>query len=257
MRRAVAASAVSVTVLGCLTSLSSAQTIVESLDGTVFPADAGWSYFAVGNSVPSNVAFLMGKGLIRQRTMGFGYAGQGGNGWNKLISVPHASPFTLKARVRVLASEQWSFPFGTYFAFGQTGIALMSNLISPYAWTWVSTPFDATQWHDYRMEVTACGAWTCFVDGVVFTQGTGAQTSGDLLLAFGDGTGGANADADYDSLSLTVNLGDGADFNGDGAVDAADLAILLGQWGLPGITDLNCSGSTDAGDLAVLLGQWG
>ncbi|MFM7134092.1 MAG: hypothetical protein ACKO0W_07230, partial [Planctomycetota bacterium] len=50
-----------------------------------------------------------------------------------------------------------------------------------------------------------------------------------------------------------------ADLDGDGDVDAADLATLLGSWGpcagCPG--DIDGSGSIDAADLAALLGAWG
>jgi hypothetical protein len=50
-----------------------------------------------------------------------------------------------------------------------------------------------------------------------------------------------------------------ADINGDGVVDASDLAIVLGAWGSTSdlTTDLDYSGVTDASDLAVLLGAWG
>jgi hypothetical protein len=48
-----------------------------------------------------------------------------------------------------------------------------------------------------------------------------------------------------------------ADLDGDGSVGAADLAILLGQWGGPGTADFNASGTVDAADLATLLGEWG
>ncbi len=47
------------------------------------------------------------------------------------------------------------------------------------------------------------------------------------------------------------------DLNGDGVVNAADLAILLGQWGGPGSADLNGDGTVSAADLAILLGAWG
>ncbi|MFM7133921.1 MAG: hypothetical protein ACKO0W_06355, partial [Planctomycetota bacterium] len=47
-----------------------------------------------------------------------------------------------------------------------------------------------------------------------------------------------------------------ADFDGDGAVSAADLANLLGSWGTPG-ADLDGDGTTSASDLAALLGAWG
>ncbi|MCZ6655018.1 MAG: hypothetical protein O7D91_18575 [Planctomycetota bacterium] len=49
------------------------------------------------------------------------------------------------------------------------------------------------------------------------------------------------------------------DLNGDGVVDAADLAILLGSWGpceqCP--ADFDGDGSVSAADLAILLGSWG
>jgi len=48
-----------------------------------------------------------------------------------------------------------------------------------------------------------------------------------------------------------------ADLNGDGTVGAADLALLLGQWGLTGSGDLNSDGVVGAPDLALLLGDWG
>ncbi|MFO0827662.1 MAG: hypothetical protein U0572_05880 [Phycisphaerales bacterium] len=46
------------------------------------------------------------------------------------------------------------------------------------------------------------------------------------------------------------------DLNRTGVVDAADIAILLGQWGLPG-ADLDGDHVTNASDLAILLGAWG
>ncbi|MDZ4830104.1 MAG: CHRD domain-containing protein [Phycisphaerae bacterium] len=46
------------------------------------------------------------------------------------------------------------------------------------------------------------------------------------------------------------------DLNCDGAVDAADLAVLLGAWGTSGPGDLNGDGTVDAADLALLLGSW-
>ncbi len=47
------------------------------------------------------------------------------------------------------------------------------------------------------------------------------------------------------------------DLDESGAVDAADLALLLAAWGRAGATDLDRSGVTDAGDLAILLAAWG
>ena len=47
------------------------------------------------------------------------------------------------------------------------------------------------------------------------------------------------------------------DLDGNGAVDGADLTILLGNWGGDGTGDLDGSGSIDGADLTILLGNWG
>jgi hypothetical protein len=47
------------------------------------------------------------------------------------------------------------------------------------------------------------------------------------------------------------------DLTGDGAVNAADLSVLLGLWGSANsIADLNGDGIVAAGDLAILLAEW-
>ncbi len=47
------------------------------------------------------------------------------------------------------------------------------------------------------------------------------------------------------------------DFTHDGQVDAADLAILLGNWGGSGTGDLDEDGVISGSDLGILLGAWG
>ena len=47
-----------------------------------------------------------------------------------------------------------------------------------------------------------------------------------------------------------------ADLDGNGLVEAPDLAALLSGWGTAA-TDLDGDGSTNAQDLAILLGAWG
>ncbi len=59
---------------------------------------------------------------------------------------------------------------------------------------------------------------------------------------------------------FTVKAGCAADLNGDGAVNASDLALALGGWGVcsgPCAADLNGDGEVNASDLALLLGGWG
>jgi len=57
-----------------------------------------------------------------------------------------------------------------------------------------------------------------------------------------------------------ASLGCRTDLNGNGSVDGADLAILLGSWGSagePGPADLDENGAVNGADLAILLGSWG
>jgi len=65
-------------------------------------------------------------------------------------------------------------------------------------------------------------------------------------------------DVSFLTLTLSVTVGSGipGDLNGDGIVNGADLAILLGQWGTSGSADLNGNGVVDGADIAILLGSW-
>jgi hypothetical protein len=64
-----------------------------------------------------------------------------------------------------------------------------------------------------------------------------------------------------DPAAMAVTLrgpaaGPPGDFNGDNKVNAADLTILLGNWGGSGVGDINGDGSVGAQDLAALLSAW-
>lgn len=51
-----------------------------------------------------------------------------------------------------------------------------------------------------------------------------------------------------------------ANLNGDGVVDSADLALMLGSWGpapAGAVADLNMNGFVGSDDLSILLGSWG
>ncbi len=68
-------------------------------------------------------------------------------------------------------------------------------------------------------------------------------------------------DLRLDNISITRLVGSPADLDGDGAVNGADLAVLLAAWGpcppkgsCP--ADLDGSGAVDGGDLAALLSAW-
>jgi len=88
---------------------------------------------------------------------------------------------------------------------------------------------------------------------------TGVWCEGKTLFVSGDGI---NDETGRNEALLWSRAIDGsiADFDGDGAVTASDLALLLGAWGsapAPGcFGDLNLNSAVDAADLATLLGDW-
>ncbi|MCE2883034.1 MAG: dockerin type I domain-containing protein, partial [Planctomycetaceae bacterium] len=63
---------------------------------------------------------------------------------------------------------------------------------------------------------------------------------------------------DFRVIDVDCTPNNPADLNGDGAVNGADLTILLGAWGSTNAAyDLDGSGTVSGGDLAILLGAWG
>ena len=76
------------------------------------------------------------------------------------------------------------------------------------------------------------------------------EQQGDDLWVFGS----SNSAARLEILPLP----DPADINGDGIVDGADLARVLGAWGTDGPGgDVNGDGIVDGADLALVLASWG
>lgn len=77
------------------------------------------------------------------------------------------------------------------------------------------------------------------------------------LLGGGDAIGST---VDLDRFVLEFVPAEASpDLDGNGMVDGADLAVLLGDWGACEgcAADLDGNGSVDGADLAVLLGAWG
>ncbi|MFO0829421.1 MAG: hypothetical protein U0572_14885 [Phycisphaerales bacterium] len=70
-------------------------------------------------------------------------------------------------------------------------------------------------------------------------------------------------DTNVDNIAIGRCVGGGgpgccpADLDQSGEVNAADLAILLGQWGATGSADVDADGLVGAADLGILLGAWG
>jgi hypothetical protein len=112
------------------------------------------------------------------------------------------------------------------------------------AGVWVTTfkfkvlaPFHATSVGFIPELVVAAHASTVVYDGTV----AGLPVTGDL-----------------DPCTVTQSIACPGDINADGAVDGADLGLLLGAWGTgAGLADFDGNGVVDGADLGVLLSRWG
>lgn len=122
-------------------------------------------------------------------------------------------------------------------------------------------PRDAIYWS----EATGLVKDTDYLAGLGLTvppdldvlEFNGITPDGRTILGIG------RLNTNFQLQSFLIHLpaaGNPADLNGDGVVNAADLALLLGSWGTcppPCPADLDGDGSVGASDLALLLGSWG
>jgi hypothetical protein len=114
------------------------------------------------------------------------------------------------------------------------------------------------------MSSTGVAEWSADVatsSGVKYRLASAPGASNGCVLAWqGGATTGASdvfaARVGADGVLGAPPAGNPADLNGDGSVNAADLATLLGQWGLSGSADLDGNGTVGAADLTIMLGAW-
>lgn len=93
----------------------------------------------------------------------------------------------------------------------------------------------------------ACNNYGCSDGGAQLAVGEEM----DVIVHFAT-TGAAKVIVLFDELPCI------GDLNGDGIVDGADLADILGSWGQSDVpADLNGDGSVDGADLTIILGNWG
>ena len=123
----------------------------------------------------------------------------------------------------------------------------------------------------YRWKPTT-GQGELFINGASVASHSTTQTgstvfAASLLAATDAAPGTSNAFGYFDDLAIRAVPSAPpppacpADLDDNGAVDGADLGILLGAWGAcsgsPCLADLDGNGAVDGADLGILLGAWG
>lgn len=130
------------------------------------------------------------------------------------------------------------------------GMVLVADVPQPTIGAWLSyeVPLNPSS---FRLNNASGPAVTVAQFNAAMTNLTSIRISAEFGSEAGEET------VDLDSVVLVTSCP--ADIDGDGDVDASDLALVLGAWGSTTdlAADLDATGAVDASDLAVLLGAWG
>ncbi len=153
-----------------------------------------------------------------------------------------------------------ALPGVTITSFGAAPVRIdNSNRVHWYA---ALSGSSATNQALFRGEDLVAQKGVTTVNGQTLTTIAGTTSTGGVTRGFWSSPNGRHVifrgvlnGTTEGAFLATFDDPTGPDLNGDGRVDGADLAILLGAWGTAG-ADLTGDGTTSGADLAILLGAW-
>jgi hypothetical protein len=92
-----------------------------------------------------------------------------------------------------------------------------------------------------------------------YVEATNTTCPVSLFIVYAAEAGGAEFYIEKASVEEYNCIGPEGDFNADGQVNAEDLSILLGSWGVCSncVADINGDGIVGGFDLAIVLANWG
>jgi len=149
------------------------------------------------------------------------------------------------------------FPQGSAAAYGVAALGDVRYLAASVRRTY---PCDPAQSYSQRLFVSSDGVFELAADQPGFSSP--AEPS-DLRVGVFDRITSPPViwmSKPGETLILTCEPACIADLDDDGVVGGADIAVLLGYWGLSGknvVGDLTGDGTVNGADLSVLLGSWG
>ena len=164
----------------------------------------------------------------------------------------------LALNLRRITEEEYGWGFSARYLADQAHYA-------PYAQRMLAEAFVGELTRALAIPDPACASpnWAdCLLAWGASCQQGGCRLEPDFeVVAHGlpwQGPGTDCSDADGDGFSDECPPAGVGDFNNDGFIGAADLALLLGDWGNAGSpADLDASGLVDAADLGMFLALWG
>ena len=172
------------------------------------PSAQGWAYNTGGVAATEALAWSVGGGVLALNTMPYnvGLTGQGTSSfYSQSGVVNNFESIVIRMRARVLEWEgDGSSSVGGCLAFGFTqgatlwamGITTSPSRIYNINGVILSSAYDNTQFHDYRLEWTPPSSVRFYVDGTLISTNSVGFAQALNRIYFGDATGASNAHAE-------------------------------------------------------------
>lgn len=169
------------------------------------PSAQGWTFFSGGSPLATEAGtWSLAGSVLTLNTMAYAVTGTGTSSlYQQTGVVNNFEPLVIRFRARLVQHEgDFTNAFvggGLAFGFAQ-GATLWQFGITPTQirnapGTIVSTAYDNTQFHDYRLEWTPPSSVRFYVDNTLISTNNAGLASATNRIYFGDGTGAANSQA--------------------------------------------------------------
>lgn len=136
-------------------------------------------------------------------------------------------------------------PFFLQGAYTTTGVATASGTLANQTTSNFGCRFTPQAGQTVRLDQATLAPITTVVDPASLPSGVNS-----LTITFAANLANTTMNGQWTPINPY-------DLDGDGVVNAADLAILLTNWGGAKLGDLNGDGIINAADLSLLLSNWG
>lgn len=184
------------------------------------PSAQGWTFVSGGSPVATEAqTFSLGSGVLSLNSMAFGFTGAGTSAlYTRNGVVNNFEPVVITMRGRVVQFEGdfangfvgggFSFGFAQGSVFYNMGIT--PTQIRNVTGTVLSTAYDNTQFHDYRLEWTPPSSVRYYVDGTLISTSATSLAQALSRLTLGDATGASNAHAEITQYRFLQGASTGA-----------------------------------------------
>lgn len=194
-------------VTGVATSfIANSHATTLALDFASLPSAQGWTFSSGGSPLATEAGtWSVGSGILTLDSMAFSIAGAGTSAFYvRTGQVSTTEPLVISVRARIVQFEgDFTNTFvggGFAFGFGQGSTSWQMGItptqIRSINGVVLSTAYDNTQFHDYRLEWTPPASLRFYVDSSLISTQSGGFSFASNRIYFGDVTGAANSRAE-------------------------------------------------------------